>query len=80
MDNPQPFGSWAGNLFSVGAIISSVLGWVPAIAALVGLAYYLIQIHESDTMQRWLARRRASKIAKLKALVSQLEATQKLLT
>lgn len=65
---------WLGNIFSAGAIVSTMAGWVPAIAAIVGLIWYLIQIYESATVQRWLATRRVRKIAKMKAQVMMLEA------
>lgn len=65
---------WLGNIFSAGAIITTALGWVPAIAAIVGLIWYLIQIYESATVQRWLATRRIRKIARMKARVIMMEA------
>lgn len=72
MDHPAS--QWAGNLISAAAIISTFLGWAPAVAALVGGIWYLIKIYESATVQRWVHARRARKIARLKARVILLEA------
>lgn len=65
---------WLGNGLSAGAIISTFAGWTPSIAAIVALIWYLIQIYESATVQRWLANRRVVKLARLKARVIMLEA------
>jgi len=65
---------WLGNVFSAGAIIASVIGLIPVIAAFVGLIYYLIQIYETKTVQRWVHARRSRKIARLKARVMMMEA------
>jgi len=68
---------WAGNIFSLGAILGAFVGWLPAFAALIALAWYLIQIFESHTVQRWLHTRRERKIAYYTARVHQLRAQQK---
>jgi len=65
---------WVGNIFSAGAIVSTAMGWLPAIAAAMGGLWYLIQIYESATVQRWVATRRIRKIARMKARVMMLEA------
>lgn len=65
---------WLGNALSLGAIVSTFMGWAPAIAAIVALIWYLLQIYESPTTQRWLANRRLRKIAALKARIVLLEA------
>lgn len=80
MDSTHSLQAWIGNIVSVGAIITSALGFVPAVAALVAFIWYLIQIYESVTVQRWLANRRLRKIAKLKARVVVLEALNRLPT
>lgn len=68
---------WLGNGLSIGAIASTMLGWTPAVAAIVALVWYLIQIYESTTVQRWLATRRNRKLARLKARVLMMEARSK---
>lgn len=69
---------WAGNIISVGAIFGSILGWLPGIAAFIAFVWYLIQIYESVTVQRWLAGRRLRKIAHLRAKIVVLEALNQL--
>lgn len=74
MDHGNQINQWVGNVVSVGAIVGTFMGWAPAIAALVALLWYCIQIYESATAQRWLMSRRLRRIAKLKAQVLLLEA------
>lgn len=69
--------TWVGNAFSVGAIVSTIFGWVPAIAAIVALCWYLIQIYESATVQRWISDRRIRRLARMKARVLMMEAQQR---
>jgi hypothetical protein len=73
MDN-NVINQWVGNIVSVGAIIGTFMGWAPAIAALVAMGWYCIQIYESATVQRIIATRRIRKIARLKARVIMMEA------
>ncbi len=70
---------WAGNIFSLGAIVGAFLGWLPAFAAVIALARYLIQIFEIRTVQRWLHTRRERKIAFYMKRVHALRAQQKVL-
>ena len=46
---------------SILAIIAAVIGWLPAIVAIVPAIYYGVLIWESKTVQGWLKRRRAKK-------------------
>lgn len=61
----------AGHTLSVGTILTSFMGFIPAIAALAGFIWYAIQIYESDTVQKWLERKRAlwkaHRLSKLRA-------------
>lgn len=77
MDSSHTVQAWAGNIFSIGAIAGAIVGYLPTAAAIVGLVWYLIQVYESATIQRWLAARRSRKIARLKARVLMLEAQGK---
>lgn len=45
------------DLVSAGAILASFAGWAPPLAALGALAWYIVQIWESKTVQGWLHRR-----------------------
>lgn len=60
---------WTGDVLMAGTILASVLGYLPLIAAAVGLVFYGIQIWESKTVQAWMAKRtlaaRSRRIAKL---------------
>lgn len=37
-------------------VLGSIAGFLPPLAAFVAVIWYSIQIYESDTVQRWLAR------------------------
>jgi hypothetical protein len=84
-DNPalRPI-TWAADVVSAGAIVGSIIGYLPYIAALVGMIWYAIQIWESRTVQHWWRNRqmvrKAKRIARLKAkekvIVAQLEAME----
>ena len=72
------------DLISAGAILGTIAGDLPYVAAVAGLIWYLIQIWESRTIQHWWRNRqmvrKAKRIAKLKAkekvIVAQLEALE----
>lgn len=65
--------SWVGNGLSLGAIATTMLGLTPAVAAIVAIIWYSIQIYESATVQKWVAKRRLRRLARLKAEVLMLE-------
>ncbi len=69
--------SWVGNGASGVAIVSTLAGWLPPAAALIALVWYVIQIYESDTIQKWIRGRRVRKIARMKARVMMMEAQNK---
>lgn len=58
---------WLGNFASASAIVTTLLGILPSVAAIVALVWYLIQIYESQTIQVWIAKRRVQRIARLQA-------------
>lgn len=74
----------AGDVVAGGAIVSTLLGYLPAAAAILGVVWYAIQIWESKTVQEWRARRtkrhKELKIirlrAKQKVLVAELDALE----
>lgn len=43
---------------SAGAIIGSLLNYLPPLAAAIAMLWYLVQIYESDTVQGLLHKRR----------------------
>lgn len=69
--------SWVGNGASVGAIVSTLAGWLPPAAAFIALIWYVIQIYESNTVQAWVRNKRTRKIARMKARVLMMEAQNK---
>lgn len=81
MNSDHSFSQWLGNAVSGGALVATWIGWLPTImtmvASSVALIWYLIQIHESETVQRWIATRRLRKLARMKAQVLLLEAQMK---
>ncbi len=66
--------SWIGNGASLGAVVTTLFGYLPPIAAFIALIWYLIQIFESGTVQKWIKTRRVRKIARMKARVLLMEA------
>ena len=73
-----------GDVISAGAILGTILGDLPYVAAFAGMIWYTIQIWESRTVQHWWRTRqmirKAKKITKLRAkekvIVAQLEALE----
>lgn len=59
-----------GSLFALGG---SLFGLIPAIAAVLAVIWYGLEIYENKTVQRWLTGRRIRRIAKLKAQLLKLE-------
>lgn len=59
-NHPQPL-SHAVDATAAAAIVAAIMQWVPPAVALLALCWYLIQIYESKTVQRWLACRRLKK-------------------
>ncbi len=55
---------WAqltGHLVSMGAIVGTIVGLIPALAALAAVIWYVIAIWETKTVQGWLHHRRLKK-------------------
>lgn len=65
-----------GHILSFGSVIMSFVGLIPVFAALAGFVFYMIQIYESATVQKWLDRRRMLWKARR---ISTLRAEQKVL-
>lgn len=73
MNDSNPVLFWLGNSASVGVIISTIVGWLPALAALIAVIWYLVQIYESKTVQRFLNDRLKQKLLHLHAEAAKLE-------
>lgn len=74
LNDHSPISYWLANLAGAGSIVGAMLGYTPALAALVALVWYMIQIIESKTVQGMIATRRTRKLARLKAQAILLEA------
>lgn len=72
--NTNPITTWFSNLLGGGVVTATLVGMAPAAAAVIAILWYLIQIYESRTVQRWLSQHRVRKLARLKARVIMLEA------
>jgi hypothetical protein len=74
MDGPHnTILNWFGNIASVGAVIASAFGWIPALGALVAIVWYAIQIWESETVQTYLHARQWRKLVRLKRKMLELQ-------
>jgi hypothetical protein len=51
------------DIASVGIVLGAIAGFLPAIAALFTIVWTGLRIYESDTVQKWLAKRRNSRKA-----------------
>jgi hypothetical protein len=62
----------SADTISAGAIVASFLGWLPPIAAIAAILWYVIQIYESRTFQKWvrLQRRRRRQHQALKRIAN----------
>lgn len=67
--------TWIANIVSGVTIISALTAIIPPVAAIVAVIWYVIQIKESTTYQGWLAKRRHTRLAKLRAEIAALEKT-----
>ena len=61
-----------GHIASPLAILASLAGILPPLAAAIAFIWYIIQIGESDTFRKWRARRRLHKIKELEEHLTQL--------
>lgn len=50
MDQLKP----AGDVTSIGFIVGAMGGWLPAIAALLAIIWWMIRIYETKTVQGWI--------------------------
>lgn len=76
MENHTTIAQWVGNVSGAGAIIASMLGYLPAMGALIAIVWYAIQIRESDTYKEWRNQRQRDRIAKLERELTRLKSSQ----
>lgn len=43
---------------SIGTVIATIVGWFPHIASFLTIVWMGIRVYETDTVQRWLRRRK----------------------
>lgn len=72
--DPSPLASWTGHIVSLFAIGGSLFGLIPAIAAVLAVIWYALEIYDNRTVRAWRVNWRDKKIAKLKAKLMKLEA------
>lgn len=41
---------------SIAAVVGTLAGWLPAVAALLSIVWTIIRIYETKTVQRWLGK------------------------
>lgn len=46
-----------GDALSIGTVVATIAGWLPAIAALLTIIWTGIRIFETKTVRRWLDRK-----------------------
>lgn len=64
MHNWRDSATW-GDLAAAGTIAATLVGWLPYIAAGLGVVWYCVQFWESPLRQRWSARRRLARLERL---------------
>ncbi len=58
-------GALWGDLAAAGAVVGALIGWLPYLAALLGILWYLVQFWESPLRARWTRRRLRARLARL---------------
>lgn len=58
---------------AAGAIIASMLGWLPPVAAVLAILWYLLQFWESRTLQSFMQKRTQRRIVRLTAKLAALQ-------
>lgn len=69
--------SLLGHSISTAAVLAALAGWLPAIgtilATLAAFIWYSVQVYESKTVQRMIARRRHRRVVRLRQRIKELE-------
>jgi hypothetical protein len=58
-------GSLLGDVAAAGSILGALVGWLPYVAAGLGILWYFVQFWESPLRKRWTARRQLARLEKL---------------
>lgn len=73
MDDQFTFMQWVGHSVSLAAIGGALMGLLPSIAAVAALIWYMLEIYESRTIQKFVRARRLQTLVKLRAKAVALE-------
>jgi hypothetical protein len=60
------------DLAAVGTVGATIMGWLPAVAAVFSIVWLALQIWSDRTVQDWLKRRRQNKVARLQRVLDKL--------
>jgi len=60
------------DLAAVGTVGATIMGWLPAVAAVFSIVWLALQIWSDKTVQDWLKRRRQNKVARLQRTLDKL--------
>ena len=60
------------DLAAVGTVGATIMGWLPAVAAVFSIVWLALQIWSDKTVQDWLKRRRQNKVARLQRVLDKL--------
>jgi len=63
--NQHPGAPLVGDLIAAGSVLGALFGWLPYIAALLGIIWYIVQFLESPLWKRWSGRRKLARLEKL---------------
>lgn len=73
MSAPGQTMSYTIDAGALGAIVAAIVGWLPPIAAVLAIAWYLLQFWESRTLQSFMQKRMQRKIMRLTARLASLQ-------
>ena len=74
--DPAAVATVAPHTLAPGVLVASMAGILPAVGALIAIIFYLVQLWESSTVQKWVSARRLRRIAKAKVELARLEALE----
>jgi hypothetical protein len=78
MDGHTNWITWVWHSLAGSAVVGSLAGFLPPLAAVMAVIWYAIQIHESKSVRNWLHRRREKRIVAIQSKLASLQLQQKL--
>lgn len=58
LDHIDPAVKATGDALSIVTVIATLAQWLPALAALASLIWSLLRIYETDTVQKWIGKKK----------------------